>query len=516
MCDAYDVIVIGAGVAGCCTARELARFDLRVLVLEQGEDVSVGTTRANSGIVHGGYDPEPGTYKARYNIEGSRLFSVWAKELGFEYSNNGSLVVAFSDEERPMLEELYERGLANGLEGEGFGIIEAKMLHEREPNLSPAAVAALWVPTGAICDPYGIANCAAQNAALNGVEFKFHTQVTGIARICCGSDGAAVADGSMRAAVAMTAGASAGNRAGATAAYRIETPQARFEARCVVNAAGLHAGEMNNLVSAHKIEITAVAGEYCLFDTQYGKAFTSTIFQTPTAAGKGVLVTPTTGGNLLIGPDAVPRESYEDTSTTAEGLAGVLKAASKTWEHIPRGGIITNFAGLRAHGTTGDFQIGEPADAPGFFNIAAFESPGLSAAPAVGADIAARVAARLGAASRPGFNPNYHPAPSFARVSAAERAALIAEDPAYGHVICRCEKVTEAEIVAAIHAPLPATTIDAIKWRTRAGMGRCQAGFCLPLVSELLARELGCELKDVCKRDEGSYLVLGSRKEVAR
>jgi len=288
----------------------------------------------------------------------------------------------------------------------------------------------------------------------------------------------------------------------------------------VVNAAGAHSGQINDLVSASHIEIIPRVGEYHLLDTEFGGAFRSTMFQTPTAAGKGVLVTPTTGGNLLVGPNADPREDLDDVATKAADLDAIIAAAAKTWEHIPRGGIITNFAGTRASTPGGDFILGEPDDAPGLYNVAAIDSPGLTAAPAIAVDVATHVAAALGAAPRADFIATRTAKPAFRKATDAERAALIAEDPAYGHVICRCEQVTEAEIVAAIASPVPATTIDAVKWRTRAGMGRCQSGFCMPVVAELIARETGCRLSEVDKGKPGSYLIAhpraGSLDDAAR
>jgi len=474
-----DVIIIGAGVAGAACARELSRYQLSVRVIEAGSDVASGATRANSGIVHGGYDPAPGTLKARYNVAGSRLYPQLARELGFSYRGNGSLVVAFSDEERPMLQTLLERGRANGVEG--LTIIEAEELHTREPNLSPAAVAALWVPTGAITNPYGVCLAFLENAVENGVIFERETRVEGIAR-----------EGE---------------------AWTLQTTSGPRHARIVINAAGIHSGELNDLVSAHEVHLTPRAGEYVLLDTEFGDTFTSTMFQTPTAAGKGVLVTPTTGGNLLIGPDAVQRDRADQTETTPEGLDHVLADAAKTWEHIAWRGIITNFAGLRSSCLDDpDFILGEPDDAPGFFNICAFDSPGLTAAPAVALEYARTIAERLGAAEKPDFDPVRRcAAPSFRKATDDQRRELIARDPRYGRIVCRCECVSEGEIVAAIHSPVPATTTDAIKWRTRAGMGRCQAGFCLPVVAEILARETGRDIADICKSTTAAHLAVGHR-----
>ena len=480
----YDVVIVGAGIAGCACAHFLARYDLNILVVDASYDIATGTTRANSGIVHGGYDPEPGTLKARFNIEGSRMYPGLARDLGFDFRQNGSLVVAFSEEERPNIEKLYARGITNGVEG--LRIIESDELHEKEPLLNPAAVAALWVPTGGIVDPYGITLAFAETAACNGVTFKFDTCVSDI------------------------------RRAENNWELIIDNPEGTsqtLEARIVINAAGLNSGLLNSYVSKENdFKITPRAGEYLLLDKIWGNAFTSTVFQVPTAAGKGVLVSPTVEGNLLIGPNAVAREHTYETQTTNEGLAQILKDASKTWVKIPAGDAITNFAGLRSTCVESpDFHLGEPADAPGFFNICGFDSPGLTAAPAVGKYFAEIISERLQAAEKPAYIDHRDAPRHLSTMSDSEIALAVAENPAWGRVVCRCEQVSEAEIVEALRSPVPARTVDAIKWRTRAGMGRCQAGFCLPLTIELIAKEHGIELTQVCKGSHDSRLILGER-----
>jgi glycerol-3-phosphate dehydrogenase len=507
-----DVCVVGAGIAGCACAHFLSAYDLDVVVVDAAYDISCGTTRANSGIVHSGYDPKPGTAKARYNVAGSRMYPQLAEDLGFEFKQCGSLIVAFSEDERPAIEELLQRGRANGVEG--LRIMEADELHAKEPNLNPDAVAALWAPTGGIVDPYGACLAFAENAAVNGVEFRFNTHVDAIRPM----------KGGWRLAVHRTQGTDTQADAEADVSGVDATSAAKdvdgdapgrdtIEAHIVINAAGLESGRVNGMVSrAEDIHITPRAGEYLLLDNVWGGAFSSTIFQVPTAKGKGVLVTPTVEGNIMVGPDAVVREGIEDRYTTAEGLDGVVAAAKKTWPKLPARDAITNFAGLRASCVEApDFHLGEPADAPGFFNIAGFDSPGLTAAPAVAAEYARTIAERLGAREKADFVGHREAPKHFKRLTDEEREGLIAQDPAWGRIICRCECVSEAEIVAAIHSPVPATTTDAIKWRTRAGMGRCQAGFCLPLTAQIIARELGIDPADVCKNGAGSPLAFGHR-----
>lgn len=480
----FDVVVIGAGVAGACTARELARYDLATAVLEAGTDVACGATRANSGIVHAGYDPEPGTLKALYNVRGSALYPRYAEELGFSYVNNGSIVLAFSDEELNALRDLVRRAERNGVEG--VCELSQAELQKREPRVSRAAVGALFAPTGAICDPYEVAFAAAENAAANGVAFFFGEGVRAVRRL---------------------------GEAGGARFELVTESGARVTANAVVNAAGVYADEINNQVSSEKLRITPRRGEYCLFDTDMGETFTSTMFQAPSSVGKGVLMTPTVHGNLLVGPNAVAQASKSDVSTTAGGLAFVLDAAKKTWPELSARGMITNFAGLRASGDSGDFVIGEVPDVLGFFNIACFDSPGLTSAPAVAEDVARDVAARLDAKANKAFDPLRSHRKPFSLMSKAEREAAIEGDGRYGHMVCRCCEVTEAEIADAFKSPLPVNSLDAIKWRTRAMMGRCHGGFCSPEIVRIMARETATAPELLDKRTPGSFVVSSSRPD---
>ncbi|MBQ9067455.1 MAG: NAD(P)/FAD-dependent oxidoreductase, partial [Eggerthellaceae bacterium] len=476
----WDVVVIGTGVAGCCTARELARWDLEVLVLEAGNDIACGATRANSGIVHAGFDPKPGSLKARYNREGSRLFPQWAEELGFPLLNNGSLVVAYSDDELQTVRDLVARGAENGIEG--VRELSRDELLELEPNVSPEAKGALLAPTGGICDPYHVALRAGENAAENGVEFAFNCKVVRVEKAQDGYQ------------VALEGG---------------ET----LHAATVVNAAGVFSDEINNMVSERKLHITARRGDYCLYDTDFGSTFSHTMFQAPTAAGKGVLITPSIHGNMIVGPNAHAQDSKETTATGADGLKEILAAAKKTWPDLSSRGIITNFAGLRSTGDVGDFVIGQPDDAPGFFNIACFESPGLTSAPAVAVDIGAQVGAYLQAFKREGFNPRRCPKQLFAMMDDKTRASAIENDPAEGHVVCRCCEVSEADILDVLHGPLPCLTLDAVKWRCGAMMGRCHGGFCSPELMKIYVRETGTDPEKVDRRSTGSPLIVHARAD---
>lgn len=480
-----DVVVIGAGVAGCCTARELARYELDVLVLEAGLDIANGATRANSGIVHAGFDPEPGTAKARFNAEGMLLMPQWAKELGFGYYQNGAMVIALDESGLPKLEALRQRAVENGVP-EVF-VISGKEARTREPNLPKTVAGALDVPASALCDPYGLTYAAAENAAENGVRFVFDARVSLVRRLDCTEDGA------------------------------------RFELTCedgrtvrtktVVNATGIYADEFNNMVSASKITHIARRGDYCLFDTEFGRTFSRTIFQTPTAQGKGVLVSPTIHGNLFVGPNAVAQDSKTDVSTTRSGLDEITEKARSTWPDINLRGMITNFAGIRSTEKNGDFVIGEAPDAPGFFNIAGYDSPGLSSAPAVATYLASHVAQSLNASAKESFNPHRSAPALFALMTSEQRKRAIEENPSYGRIVCRCCNVSEGELVDAMHRPLPVLSLDALKWRTGAMMGRCHGGFCSPEIVHLMARELNMTPEHVSKRMQGSNVVSASRPD---
>ncbi|MGN0887732.1 MAG: FAD-dependent oxidoreductase [Kiritimatiellia bacterium] len=455
-----DVIVIGAGVVGCSIARELSRYNLNVAVLEAGSDVAEGASKANSAIVHAGFDAKPGTNKARFNVLGNQMFEDTCRELKVPFRRNGSLVLAFNDEEKGALGDLVSKAAKNGVPVELIGREE---LRRREPNVSPEAVAALWAPTGGICCPYELTFRTAENAAANGVEFCFDAKVVSIK-----------AEGDL---------------------WRIAGEDGRsFAARAVVNAAGIHSDELNNLVSATKYSIEARRGEYLMLDKDEDGTFAATMFQVPSKMGKGILVSPTVDGTVIVGPTAEDIPDKEDKATTYEGLEKVKAGARRTYPGLPLGKVITEFSGLRAHETTvGDFILGEVADAPGFFNAVGVESPGLTSAPAIGLWMAERVAAKLGASRK---NPSLISKdvswwPKTREMKPEELAELVERDPSFGRVICRCEEITEGEIRAAIRARVGARTLDGVKRRTRSGMGRCQGGFCTPRLIEILGRELG-------------------------
>ena len=488
----YDVIIIGAGVTGCAIARELSRYKRKVLVLERASDVCEGTSKANSGIVHGGYDAEPGSMKARMNLRGNRMMPQLARELDFPFQQNGSLVLSFQTADRPKLEALLERGRKNGVEG--LRIIEQEELRALEPAVSKEAVAALYAPTGGIVCPFNLTIALAENACDNGIEFKLGTEVEKIEAVS--KEGKVLA---------------AGNAAERT--YRIETSAGVFETRYVVNAAGVYADKFHHMVSNEPMKITARKGEDCLMDKAVGKLVTRTLFQLPTKLGKGILVTPTVHGNLLTGPTALDVEDKEGVNTTLQGLGEVLDKAAISVEKLPNRQVITSFAGLRAHEESDDFIIGEAKDAPGFINAAGIESPGLTSAPAIGEYVAELIQKLSPAEQNEHFNGTRKGIPSMALASDEERKELIAKDPTFANVICRCELVTEGEIRMAIRRTLGATTLDGIKRRTRAGMGRCQAGFCSPKTVAILAQELGVDEEEITKCGGKSRFLVGKDKD---
>ena len=468
-----DVLVVGAGVVGCAVARELTRYNLNVRVLEAGSDVAEGASKANSAIVHAGFDAKPGTNKAKFNVWGNSLFEDLCRELRVPFRRNGSIVLAFGAEEEKALEELKEKAAKNGVPVE---IIDQADLRVREPNVSPEATAALWAPTGGICCPYELTFRLAENAAANGAEFVFDAKVAKIEKNVC-----------RQPAVEYSA-----NEADV---WRVTCEDGRtFAARAVVNCAGIHSDELNNMVSATKYSIQARRGEYLMLDKDEDGTFSATMFQVPSKMGKGILVSPTVDGTVIVGPTAEDIPDKEDRATTYGGLEKVKAGARRTYPGLPLSKVITEFSGLRAHETTvGDFILGEAPDASAFFNAVGVESPGLTSAPAIGLWLAGKVADKLGASRK-------HPSliskdvswwPKTREMPPEALAELVARDPSFGRVVCRCEEVTEGEIRAAIRARVGARTLDGVKRRTRGGMGRCQGGFCTPRVIEILGAELG-------------------------
>lgn len=476
----FDIVIVGAGVIGCSIARELSRYNLNICVLEKESDVATGTSKANSGIVHAGFDAKPNTLKGKLNAKGNAMFDMLSKELDFPFKRNGSLVLCFDESDVDKLEELKVKGENNAVPG--IKILDKEEILKLEPSINENVVAALYAPTGGIVCPYEMTIAYAENAYANGVEFKLNTEVKNIEKVEEG--------------------------------FIIETNEGSFKSKIVVNAAGLFADDLNNMISENKIDIIARKGEYCLFDKAAGVMATRTLFQLPTKMGKGVLVTPTVDGNLLIGPNAVDVEDKTDMCTTQDGLDGILNKAKMTLKEIPMRQVITSFSGLRAHSTVDDFIIGESEDIEGFINVAGIESPGLSSAPAIAKMVEDLIVLKLSPAKNEGFNPIRQGIPKFREMDNEERRDLINKDSSYGKMVCRCETVTEGEILSAIRRPLGARDLDGVKRRTRAGMGRCQSGFCSTKIVSILSRELNIPEVEITKFGGNSRLLIGRNKEI--
>ncbi len=470
----YDVTIIGGGVTGAAVARELSRYQLKTCLVERAEDVCSGTSKANSAIVHAGYDAATGSIKAKMNVEGNRMMGQLSEDLDFSFRRNGSLVLCFDEEDRPALQALYERGVANGVPD--LKIITGDQARAMEPNVTDQVVAALYAPTGGIVCPFGLTIALAENACDNGVEFKFLTEVTDIKKL----------------------------EGGYELAVKGQDP---ITTRFVVNAAGVYGDAFHNMVCEDKIRIVPRKGDYCLLDREAGKHVDKTIFQLPGKYGKGILVAPTIHGNLLIGPTATDIDDKEGTYTTAAELAEAAKKSAISVKNIPYRQVITSFSGLRAHETNDEFIIGESAE--GFFDAAGIESPGLSSAPAIGVYLAEMIARKAGARKKADFIATRKGIPHVAAMSREERAAIIKERPDYGTIVCRCENVSEGEIVDSIRRTLGARSLDGIKRRVRQGMGRCQAGFCTPRTMEILSREAGIPMEEICKNQPGSEMITG-------
>lgn len=479
--DMFDAVVIGAGVTGAFVARNLTRYKLNVCVVEKEADVAMGATRANSAIVHAGFDAKIGSLKAKFNVLGSEMMEDVCKELGVKYNRCGSLVVGFSDEDRATLEELLERGNANGVRD--LRIIERDELVAIEKNIGKTAKLALYAPTGAIVCPYELCMAALGNAMDNGASLKCDFAVSKIEKCENG--------------------------------YKVYSESGDVvEASVVINCAGVYSDKIAKMVGDDSFAINARRGEYMLLDKECGAHVSHTIFRCPTKIGKGILVTPTVDGNLLLGPTAEDIDDKENTATTADGLAKVRALAAEQVEAVAFGKVITSFTGLRSTSDKGDFIINSPLE--GFVNVAGIESPGLSSAPAIGEYVSELVKGLgiLDFKKKEDFNPIRRPAHWFSTLSIDEKNEVIKNQPEYAHIICRCELVTEGEILDAIRTNPKPRDLDGVKRRTRATMGRCQGGFCSPYIVELLANEMKCDYKDITKFGGKSIINVGKTKEV--
>lgn len=475
----YDVTIIGAGVVGCAIARELAKFNIKTIIVDKENDVANGTTKANSAIVHAGYDALPGTLKASTNVLGNAMYEDLCKELDVPFKRIGSFVVATEESDIEVLKELKEQGEINGVPN--LEIISKEEVRKMEPNLSEDIIAALYAPTGGIVGPWELAIALAENAAENGVEILLNSPVTSINKVDSG--------------------------------YVVVAGEKEISTKYIMNCAGLFADKINDMVNEPFFEILPNRGEYNLFDKSVGDFVNTVVFQTPSKDGKGVVVLPTVHGNFLIGPTAEKVEDPNDLKTTMNGLNFLREKAHKVIPGFPFNAVITSFTGLRAKVKHGDFIIEESKNSKGFINVAAIDSPGLTAAPAI-AKMAVEILCKSsgGFETNESFNPNRKPSIHFIDLSDTEKAELIKKDPRFGRIICRCENITEGEIVDIVNRKAGATNLDAVKRRARAGGGRCQGGFCGPRVMEILARELQTDITSIVKDSKESYILTGSTK----
>ena len=474
----YDVVIIGCGVVGASAAYELARYRLRVAVLEAAADIAAGTTKANSAIIHAGYDPEPGTLMARLNVEGNRLTGEICEKLQVPFKRVGSLVVAFSPEQLPTLRTLYDRGCKNGVPG--LRLLSGEEARAMEPGLSEEVCGALLAPSAGIIDPWGFAIAMAETAVRGGVEVRRDCPVTGIEDTGAG--------------------------------FVLHTPTGDVTARFVLNAAGVDADRVHEMLEPNDWQTLPSRGEYYLLDKSEHDRVSRVIFQCPAPVGMGALLPPPIPGNLICGPNAQGMEDRLDLGNTAAGMAEVRTKAARSVPGVEWRQNIRNFAGLRANTTRSDFIIEESKAHPGFIDLAGIKSPGLSSAPAI-AKMAAEMLAADGLALEP--DPDFVDKREhivFKNLSAEEKNELIRKDPRYGRVVCRCETITEGEIVAALHSPIPPRSINGVKRRCNAGMGRCQGGFCGPRVQEIIARELGIDQAEVLLEQAGSTILTGRTK----
>lgn len=478
----YDIAIIGAGVVGALAARELSRYDLRIVLVDRLNDAGAGATRANSAIVHAGFDAMPGSLKAKYNVAGAATMPALCEQLHVPYQNTGSVVLAFDDADRKMLDELKARGEQNGVPG--LEILEGEALFAREPNANPDCTGALWAPTAGIVCPYELAIAAAECAAGNGVEFLREFAVKEI-NFTDEHFALHAADGR------------------------------KICAETVINAAGVHVDDIARMIGDDSFNITPVKGEYLLLDKTQQGVVNTVVFQCPSPKGKGILVSPTVHGNVLVGPNAQEIDDRLSLTTTAAALQEVQLAAKRSLPDYQIRDTITSFAGLRARCDRHDFVIEPSSIHPRFIHAGGIESPGLSAAPAIAKELA-KLAVGTIAPDRPckknDWNPGREKPIRVHELTTDEYAALVKEQPAYGRIICRCETISEGEILHAIHSPAGARDVDGIKRRTRSGMGRCQGGFCGTKLLEIIAQELGIPMEEVTKSGGNSQVLLGRTK----
>lgn len=477
-----DVAVIGCGIVGASLAYELSKYELNCVVLEKENDIADATTKANSAIVHAGYDPEPGTLMARLNVEGAKMIEELCEKLSVSYKKCGSLVLAFDEKDMQSIGALLEKGVKNQVPE--ICILSKEETLKMEPNLSSSIMGSLYAPSGAIVNPWELCIALADTAKINGIDFCLNTPVTAIEK--------------------------------KHGYYIIDADGKKIEAKFVVNAAGVHSGDVCAMVEKPDFTIIPNSGQYFLMDKEMGNIVKRVVFQCPSKLGKGVLVAPTVHGNLIVGPDSVDIEDGDNVSTTSKGMEFVKQTAKRSVPGIDYSLSIRNFAGVRAQSNRDDFIIEQCKTAKGFFNLAGIKSPGLSSAPAIALECLKMLSeAGLALNKKSEFTDERHVI-KFKELDSVQKSELIRDNPLFGRVICRCETITEGEIVEALHSPITPRTIDAIKKRCNAGMGRCQGGFCGPRVHEIISRELKIPMEEVLLNKEGTIIITGETKGGAR
>ena len=484
----WDAIIIGAGISGCSVARELARYQLKVLVLEKGHDVCAGTTKGNSATVHAGYDPDPGSNKAIYNVRGSRMYPELCRELQVPYLKNGLVMIALDEEQMEEVRKLHEMGQRNGVRTE---VCDRARILEIEPDMGEGVIGGLWVPDSGMVCPYNLVMALAENSARNGVEFRTSTQALSVER-----------DGGE---------------------WLVSTPDETFRTKYVFNCAGTHADKFNNMVSGDVFHIIPREGQHLIMDRDFAPYVKTTIYPTPELLPggghtKGMGLMPSVDGTLILGCNADDVDDPDFSANTREGIDKILDFFEERWKYMPiskhvpkfpRDAVITAYGGSRAHPDRDDFILGEPKDAPNFINLAGIESPGVTAAPAIAIDMVKILVDRERPALKQDYKPGREIKKPFRTMTAEERREAIKADPDYARIVCRCEQVTEAEIRDAIRRPVGARSVSAVKMRTRAGMGRCQGGFCSPRVLEILCEELGLDPLEVTQSGGRSNILVG-------
>ena len=479
----YDIVIIGSGITGASIARELSKYKLKIAVIDKASELPSGASRANSSMIHGGFDDEPGTVKAKFCVPGNKLWHKLKDTLDVHLDECGSFVCAFNDDEVKHLELLLQQGKTNG--SVGVEIISGEKLREKEPNVSPDIVAALWSPEAGIINNFEAVNAMIESAEINGAKLFLETKATGL-----------LLDekGSVRG---------------------VSTDKGDFLAPVIINAGGVHSGEIASWAGDKSFKIIPTKGEYFLLDRATKGFIHSFLFSCPSKAGKGITVLQTAEGNLMSGPTATEQEDPEDRSTTPEGLAEVLKGARRLVPNFPVNMNITTFAGVRANTESGDFEISALKTPRGFVNVAGIKSPGFTSAPAIAEYVAEllkeELADRVTLTPNEKFIPERRNIPRFLYLDMAERKKLAENDPSYAQIVCRCETVTEGQVLEAIRRG--ARTVTAVKMMTRAGTGRCQGGFCCPRVAEILSRELGIPLEEITRHGGKSKLLVGKTKE---